>query len=167
MNKKELVQETCDLIREIYKRNCVGGALHIVLDDGNTDSHFIHWCLSNSIRAIEDDDERMLYVKCACNLLEIGGEKERDKCISMASRQMAQPPQKEKTMNIEISADGKCIVCGEGGFLRQYNIGSISGEPPYTIVTIHNSCYRKMKNKQAEPIALWKSMGAYADNDNF
>ena len=90
---KHIVQETCDLIKEIYKRHCAGGALHIVLDDGNTDSYFIRWCLANSIKKIEDDDERMLYVKCACNLLEIGNKKARDKCIALAWAQMRQPPQ--------------------------------------------------------------------------
>ena len=34
-------------IADIYERNCVGGPLHIVLDDGNTDDESIQYCLDS------------------------------------------------------------------------------------------------------------------------
>ena len=82
--KEEIISE----IKEIYDYYPAGGALHIVLDDGNTDSHFIRWCLANSIPKIEDTEMRELFVKCACDLLEIGGERTRDNVIGMAFDRM-------------------------------------------------------------------------------
>ena len=32
-------------IADIYHRNCLGGPLHIVLDDGNTDDESIQFCM--------------------------------------------------------------------------------------------------------------------------
>lgn len=88
MKKSELREEIISEIQEIYKTNPAGGELHIVLDDGNTDSHFIQWCLANSIPKIEDMQSRELFVKCACDLLEIGGERTRDNVIWMAFDRM-------------------------------------------------------------------------------
>ena len=88
MKKSELREEIISEIQEIYKTNPAGGALHIVLDDGNTESHFIQWCLANSIPKIEDMKVRELFVKCACDLLEIGSERTRDNVIWMAFDRM-------------------------------------------------------------------------------
>ena len=88
MKKSELREEIISEIQEIYKTNPAGGALHIVLDDGNTESHFIQWCFANSIPKIENAEMRELFVKCACNLLEIGGERTRDNVIGMAFDRM-------------------------------------------------------------------------------
>jgi hypothetical protein len=79
----KIFNETILLIREIYKNHKSGGALHIVLDDGNTESHHIRWCLENSIPKIEKIKERELFEKCANNLLKMG-EKKRGKCITQA-----------------------------------------------------------------------------------
>ena len=45
----KLRAETIELIKQIYKKYPSGGALHIVLDDGNDDDGCILWCLQNSI----------------------------------------------------------------------------------------------------------------------
>lgn len=58
------------LIHEIYMDSSVGGALHIVLDDGNTEDHFINWCIENSIAELNGDRKDM-YERCAKMLLEI------------------------------------------------------------------------------------------------
>ena len=85
---EKLREEIISEIQEIYKTNPAGGALHIVLDDGNTDSSFIRWCLANSIHEIEDMKVRELFVKCACDLLEIGDERTRDNVIWVAFDRM-------------------------------------------------------------------------------
>lgn len=58
------------LIHQIYMDSPVGGALHIVLDDGNTEDHFINWCIENSIAELHGDRKNM-YERCAKMLLEI------------------------------------------------------------------------------------------------
>ena len=78
-----IFDETILLIKKIYKIHSAGGALHIVLDDGNTESHHIQWCLDNSIAEIKKTKEKELYEKCAKNLLKMK-EKERSKCIAKA-----------------------------------------------------------------------------------
>ena len=88
MKKSELREEIISEIQKIYKAHSAGGALHIVLDDGNTESCFIQWCLANSIPKIEDTEMRELFVKCACDLLEIGGERTRGNVIGMAFDRM-------------------------------------------------------------------------------
>lgn len=55
----------CTAIQEYYTDNAAGGALHIVLDDGNLETSHISWCLNNSIR--EDKDTRAFLI--ACDLL--------------------------------------------------------------------------------------------------
>ena len=85
---EKLREEIISEIQEIYKTNPAGGALHIVLDDGNTDSRSIRWCLANSIHEIEDMKVRELFVKCACDLLEIGDERTRDNVIWVAFDRM-------------------------------------------------------------------------------
>ena len=67
MTKKE--ERTIELIKEIYKFYPSGGALHIVLDDGNFEDHHIKWCLSDTIQEIEDVERRELFEECAKNLL--------------------------------------------------------------------------------------------------
>lgn len=57
-------QEVVGLIREIYKTYPSGGALHIVLDDGNTEDEFIRWCIENALKYVEEKDQWM-FVRCA------------------------------------------------------------------------------------------------------
>lgn len=65
-------QKIRELIRTIYtKYSCVGGPLHIVLDDGNFDNNSINWCLNNSIAKISDEEERKIYTECAKLLLKL------------------------------------------------------------------------------------------------
>ncbi len=79
----KIFDETILLIKEIYKIDEAGGALHIVLDDGNIENHHIRWCLENSIEKIKDIKEKLLFEKCAKNLLKMS-EKNRGKCITRA-----------------------------------------------------------------------------------
>lgn len=48
----------CDMIKRYYEidGNGVGGALHIVLDDGNLETDSIQWCIDNSIKERNDED---------------------------------------------------------------------------------------------------------------
>jgi hypothetical protein len=66
--KHELFQETLNLKRKIYEKYPVGGALHIVLDDGNLKNYNIEYCLG-VIEELEEDKE--LFLKCANNLLKM------------------------------------------------------------------------------------------------
>ncbi len=77
-------EETIAMILKIYGLSPCGGALHIVLDDGNTEDCHITWCLMHSIPEIEDESERTLYAQCAVNLIKMGTERKRDSCICEA-----------------------------------------------------------------------------------
>lgn len=70
----ELEQKRKDLkalISAIYEISCVGGALHIVLDDGNLKDDNIQWCIDNSIKKCDDIVERVLCLECAKLLLSL------------------------------------------------------------------------------------------------
>lgn len=69
MTKKEKI--TIELIKEIYKFYPSGGALHIVLGDGNFEDHHIKWCLDDPIQEIENIEQRKLFEECAKNLLDM------------------------------------------------------------------------------------------------
>lgn len=86
MKETELKRETIDLIKQIYKKYPSGGALHIVLDDGNDEDRCILWCLQNSILEAKKDKE--LFDKCAINLLKLGTERKRGNCIYQAFKEM-------------------------------------------------------------------------------
>lgn len=86
MEHNKLMRETIDLIKQIYKKYPCGGALHIVLDDGNEEDHHILWCLQNSI--MEEKEDRPLFEKCAINLLKLGTERKRGNCIYQAFKEM-------------------------------------------------------------------------------
>ena len=55
----------CD-IDELYDISCVGGCLHIVVDDDNIENDHIQWCIEN---ANPDDDDFTISVKIAHNML--------------------------------------------------------------------------------------------------
>lgn len=82
MITQEQVMELYDVIAQIYERNGVGGALHIVLDDGNTEDHHIKWCIEN----MDDypEEEQRLYFKCADLLLLIKNPRSRYRKIRKA-----------------------------------------------------------------------------------
>lgn len=58
-------------IKRIYKKYPTGGALHIVLDDGNLNDDDIQWCLKNTIEKIEAPLDKRLFKACAKNLLKL------------------------------------------------------------------------------------------------
>ena len=70
---KNRILELKDIIYNEY--NSVGGALHIVLDDYNTENYYIEWCINNAINKIEDSKERQVYLECAELLLKLGNSK--------------------------------------------------------------------------------------------
>ena len=39
------VSQVVELVKNYYKTNQSGGSLHIVLDDGNTETNHVVWCL--------------------------------------------------------------------------------------------------------------------------
>lgn len=66
--KEELFKETLKLKKEIYYSYPIGGALHIVLDDGNLRNCYIESCIED-INKLNRDKE--LFMKCANNLLKM------------------------------------------------------------------------------------------------
>ena len=86
MNK--LFNETVEMIVKIYQKEPCGGALHIVIDDDNTEDTFIAWCLENSIREMEEGPEKDLFRQCAINLIKLRTEEIREKAISQAWEQI-------------------------------------------------------------------------------
>lgn len=65
----DLHQTIIKQIKEILKTYPAGGALHIVLDDYNVDTHNIQWCINNAINSLEKD--KQLFLDCANNLLKL------------------------------------------------------------------------------------------------
>jgi len=60
------------LVKIIYNNySCVGGALHIVLDDGNIEDDNIKWCLDSPIKDLQDKVEKETYDECANLLLKL------------------------------------------------------------------------------------------------
>ncbi len=82
-----LREETIELICKIYKKYPGGGALHIVLDDGNDEDRHIYWCIVNSISEVCEED-RPIFEQCAINLMKLGTERKRGNCICEAFRRM-------------------------------------------------------------------------------
>lgn len=68
-----IAEETVEIIKKIYRKYSTGGALHIVLDDGNVDDGNILWCVQNSIPSEQfcDLSDRPIFEKCALNLIKI------------------------------------------------------------------------------------------------
>lgn len=58
-----------EIIYRIYLDDESGGALHIVLGDGNFEDNHIKYCLEYSIPNIQDCERRALYEECAKELL--------------------------------------------------------------------------------------------------
>lgn len=75
-------REVVGLIREIYKTYPAGGALHIVLDDGNTEDEYIRWCIENALNHVEGKDQWM-FKRCAELMLTMK-EHKRNKVIEAA-----------------------------------------------------------------------------------
>lgn len=86
MKETELMRETIDMIKQIYRKYPTGGALHIVLDDGNVDDSNIIWCLQNSIIAEKEDCR--LFINCAVNLFKLKTNRKRTKCINKAFKEL-------------------------------------------------------------------------------
>jgi len=68
-NKARVIKLIC----EIYKQHSGGGALHIVLDDGNTEDRHIQWCIDNAIlnNGFCTTEEEPIYLECAQRLLKM------------------------------------------------------------------------------------------------
>ena len=73
VNKGDIIEDTIQIIKEIYKKYSTGGALHIVLDDDNIEDEDILWCLQNSIPDEEfcEKQDRKMFEQCAINLIKI------------------------------------------------------------------------------------------------
>lgn len=86
INKGDIIEETIEIIKNIYIKYSTGGALHIVLDDLNTDDEYILWCLQNSIidENFCDKEDRKMFEQCAINLIKIN-ENKRKYIIQKAS----------------------------------------------------------------------------------
>ncbi|WP_297419274.1 hypothetical protein [Clostridium sp.] len=72
MDKFLIKQRIRELIAIIYTNySCVGGALHIVLDDDNIEDYNIKWCLDNSISKLTNEEEKKVYEECVELLLQL------------------------------------------------------------------------------------------------
>lgn len=69
------------IVREVFKKYPCGGALHIVIGDGNVDDRNILWCLQNSVMEDEYKADRALFEDCAVSLLKLQTEQKRMNCI--------------------------------------------------------------------------------------
>lgn len=75
--------KTVGLIKQIYAKYPVGGALHIVLDDDNVSDEDICWCMIHEIPKVTPED-LPLFEKCATNLIMLKTEQRRNECIKKA-----------------------------------------------------------------------------------
>jgi hypothetical protein len=90
MISQEQVLELYDVIAQIYARDGVGGALHIVLDDGNTEDHHIKWCVEEWMKKHPyPEEEQRLYLRCAELLLLVKNPRQRYRKIQKAFANMA------------------------------------------------------------------------------
>lgn len=89
MIHEDQVKELYDVIAQIYARDGVGGALHIVLDDGNTEDHHIEWCLEHNMRNYPEEDWP-LYMRCASLLMLVKNPRNRYRKIEKAFTKMRQ-----------------------------------------------------------------------------
>lgn len=89
MISHEQVLELYDVIAQIYARNGVGGALHIVLDDGNTEDHHIKWCIEHALDHYPEADWP-LYKRCAELLMLVKNPRNRYRKIEKAFEKMHQ-----------------------------------------------------------------------------
>lgn len=80
-NKDILKKILLRTIKRIYNSFPTGGALHIVLDDGNLGDSDILWCLENTIPKIDEKLTRRLFESCANALLKLSLE-EREELIN-------------------------------------------------------------------------------------
>lgn len=104
MTKTEF--EIIGLIKEIYKTYPTGGALHIVLDDGNDEDHWIKSCITDKcfkICEISDEDQWM-FVRCAELLLSID-ECKRSNIIYQAFKQMREEKAKQQIVGVKLSSE--------------------------------------------------------------
>jgi len=69
MTKNKHFEKIKGLWKAIYEIHSAGGALHIVLDDGNMEDDYIVWCVCNPINKIKNEEERKLYFELALLLL--------------------------------------------------------------------------------------------------
>ncbi|MBN1074696.1 hypothetical protein DVV91_10115 [Clostridium botulinum] len=68
----EIKNRIYELISIIYNNyDCVGGALHLLIDNQNLRDEDIKWCINNSISKIRDNKERQIYLECARLLLKL------------------------------------------------------------------------------------------------
>lgn len=75
--KDKKYQRTIYLIKYIYENiSQSGGAMHVVLDDGNLEDHHIKFCLDESIPEVKNETNREVFKECAELLLTMP-EKER------------------------------------------------------------------------------------------
>ena len=65
-----LQEELSEIIAQIYTKHPTGGAMHIVLDDGNTEDNHIDFCIRYAVTHYPEEDQR-LFLKCADLLFKI------------------------------------------------------------------------------------------------
>lgn len=70
MKYDAMIEEAKELLKKIYEKYPSGGAMHVVLDDGNFETRCIVWCLVNAVPEVEEPD-RSLFVKISGILLDM------------------------------------------------------------------------------------------------
>lgn len=96
--------EIIGLIKEIYKTYPTGGALHIVLDDGNDEDRWIKSCITDKCFKICEisDEDQLMFVRCAELLLTIKEHKRGD-VIYQAFKQMRE--EKQQIVGVKWSSE--------------------------------------------------------------
>lgn len=59
------------LLPKIYEKYPTGGALHVVIDDGNFETHFIVWSLAHIAEENLPDEDLEMFMKMAEYLLDM------------------------------------------------------------------------------------------------
>lgn len=64
--------EIIELINNIFNKYPLGGALHLVIHDGNVDDGTIKWCITEGIKTDDSyEKDREMFIKCAEKLLSV------------------------------------------------------------------------------------------------
>lgn len=77
------VREAARLIAQVYEFSCVGGGLHIVVDDFNVEAHSVQWCLDHLEDYTEPGEEREVTRRCGEALLALPSDAHRASAVAL------------------------------------------------------------------------------------
>lgn len=77
------VREAARLIAQVYQHSCVGGGLHIVVDDFNIEASHVRWCLEHLDEHVEPGEEREVTRRCGEALLALPSDEHRAAAVAL------------------------------------------------------------------------------------